>query len=140
MAKSTSLMFPQNVNNQSVTILPADTTTPKVCFTAHATNDSNVKSMIATSNDTAAMNIAIYICRSAVDYLLACINVPTLSGTNGTAPAIDLLNAAGMPALPLDPVGKRYIPMEAGDTLKVGVLVAVTTAKTVTVNVLGEDF
>lgn len=139
MSKQASLFLPLAANNQSVTLLPADTTTPKVCFTAAAT-DSDVKAIIATSNDTAAINLQLWICRGGVDYLLGTINVPIGAGNSSGVPAIDLLNAVNIAGLPLDYIGKRYIPMKTGDTLKVGCLVTITTAKTCYVSVLGQDY
>jgi hypothetical protein len=139
MAKSTSLMLTQNANNGNVKLTITDTTVPALVFTA-GPNDSLIKSLVAVSDDTAAVNLQVYIVRSAVNYLLGTINIPTLSGTNGTAVAIDLLNASGMAGLPLDPVGKRYIELKTGETLKVGCLATMTTAKTCTVSALGEDF
>lgn len=139
MAKGTSLFLPKNVNNLSMTLTISDTTTPKLVFTA-GSDDSDVKALIASTNDTAAVNLQVYLTRSAVNYLLGTINVPIASGTNGTAPAVDLLNASGMAGLPLDAVGKRYIPMKTGDTLLVGCLATMTTAKTTWVSALGQDY
>jgi hypothetical protein len=51
MAKSTSLFLPKNANNQSITLTSADTSVAKLCFTAGA-DDSNVKAILATTNDT----------------------------------------------------------------------------------------
>lgn len=139
MAKSTALPLPQNANNQSVTFTNADTNAAKLAFTA-GSNDSNIKGLIACTDDTAAINLRIYITRSSVDYLLGTIRIPTLSGTDGAAPGIDLLNASGMAGLPLDSVGKRIIPMKTGDTLRLACLATMTAAKTLWVSVLGEDY
>lgn len=139
MSKSTSLMLPQNANTQSITLLPGDTTVAKLCFTA-GSNDSDVKAIIATSNDTAAINLQIWITRSAVDYLLGIVNVPITAGAAANIPGVDLLSALNMAGLPLDAVGKRYIPMKTGDTLKVGCLATMTTAKTCYVSVFGQDY
>jgi hypothetical protein len=139
MAKSTSLFLPKNANNQSITLTSADTSVAKFCFTAGA-DDSNVKAILATTNDTATINLAIYLTRGAVDYLIGTVNVPVASGTNGSAGTVDLLSASAFPGLPLDNVGKRYIPMKTGDTLKIGAIATMTAAKTCWVSVLGEDY
>jgi hypothetical protein len=139
MAKTASLFLPVAANNQSVTLTNADTTVQKLCFTAGG-NDSNVKAIIATTDDTAAINLKLYLTRGGTDYLIGTINVPLASGTNGSAPTIDLLSASAFPGLPLDNVGKRYLPMKTGDTLKIGCLVTMTAAKTCWVSVLGEDY
>jgi hypothetical protein len=110
-----------------------------LCFTAGA-DDSNVKAILATTNDTTTINLAIYLTRGAVDYLIGTVNVPVASGTNGSAGTVDLLSASAFPGLPLDNVGKRYIPMKTGDTLKIGAIATMTAAKTCWVSVLGEDY
>jgi hypothetical protein len=139
MAKTTSLFLPVGANNQSVTLTNADTTVAKTCFTA-GSNDSNVKGIMACSDDTAAINLKVYIARGGTDYLIGTVNIPTLSGTNGIAPAVDVLNAVALPGSPLDSVGKRYLPLKTGDTLKVGCVATMTSGKTCTVSVLGEDY
>jgi hypothetical protein len=101
MAKSTSLFLPKNANNQSITLTSADTSVAKLCFTAGA-DDSNVKAILATTNDTATINLAIYLTRGAVDYLIGTVNVPVASGTNGSAGTVDLLSASAFPGLPLE--------------------------------------
>lgn len=139
MAKTTSLYLPVGANNQSVTFTSADTTATKLAFTA-ASNDSNVKAIIACTDDTAAVNLKVFLTRGGVDYLLGTIRIATLSGTDGAAPGVDILNASGMSGLPLDSVGKRYIPMKTGDTLRLSCLATMTAAKTLWVSVLGEDY
>jgi hypothetical protein len=139
MAKSTALYLPKGTNNQSVTLTSADTTVAKLCFTAGA-DDSDVKAIIATSDDTAAINLKVYITRGGTDYLIGTVNIPIAAGTNGSTPATDILNSTAFSGLPLDSVGKRYIPLKNGDTLKVGALVTMTAAKTCTVSVLGQDY
>jgi len=122
-----------------VTLTSADTTVAKLCFTAGA-DDSDVKAIIATSDDTAAINLKIYITRGGTDYLIGTVNIPIAAGTNGTTPAVDVLNSTAFAGLPLDSVGKRYIPMKTGDTLKIGALATMTAAKTCTVSVFGQDY
>jgi hypothetical protein len=139
MAKSTSLFLPKDIHNQSVVMTSADTTTPKLCFTAGA-DDSDVKAIMVTSNDTAAVNLLLYVTRGGTDYLIGTANIPIASGTNGVAPGIDLLSASVMAGLPLDNVGKRYLPLKTGDTLKVGCLVTMTAAKSCWVSVFGQDY
>lgn len=142
MAKQTSLFLPTGHNNLSITLTSADTTVAKLCFTA-GSNDSDVKAIIVTSNDTVAVNLKVYITRSAVDYLLGTVPIPTLSGTDGATAAVDLLDlnsTTSILGLPLDNVGKPYIPMKTGDTLKIGCLATMTAAKTCTASVFGEDY
>src|SRR5258708_5947866 len=105
MAKQVSLFLPSVANNQSVTLTSADTTVPKLCFTA-GTNDSDVKSIIATTTDSAAVNLTLWVTRSAVDYLLGTANIPITAGDTGAIASVDILAAALIPGLPLDSVNK----------------------------------
>lgn len=145
MPKSTSLNLPQNANNQSIALTSADTTTPKLAFTAGA-NDSDVKAIIAASNDTAAVNLQLFIVRGAVNYLLGTIGIPAGAGNDGVGASIDMLarDTGFIPApilgLPLDNVGKPYIPLKSGDTLKIGCVATMTAAKTCYVSFFGEDY
>lgn len=139
MAKQASLFLPAGANNQSVTITSADTTVAKLLFTAGA-NDSDVKSIIVTSNDTAAINLALYVTRSAVDYLLGTINIPISAGTTGSVVSVDLINTTSIPGLALDSAAKAYLPLKTGDTLKVGPIVTMTAGKTCYVSAFGQDY
>lgn len=140
MAKQASLFLPVGTNTFSVIILPGTTTVSQLAFTANVTNGSDVKAILVTSTDTSARDLQLFITRSSVDYSIGTVTIPITAGTVGTTPAIDLLNSTGMAGLPLDSVGKRYIPMAAGDTLRVAPTTTITTAKQIVVSVLGQDY
>jgi hypothetical protein len=139
MAKTTSLYLPKGANTASVTFTSADTTALKTLFTAGA-DDSDLKSVIAVTDDTAAINLKVYVTRGGTDYLIATVNIPIASGTNGTTPAVDVLNAISFPGLPMDSVQKRYLPLKTGDVVKVACLATMTAAKTLTVSAFGQDY
>lgn len=142
MAKSTNLYLSQNINNQSIKLTDADTTVTKLAFTAEATNGSHIIAGIATSDDTATVNLKIYIVRSAVEYLLGVVPVLPGAGIDGSTTTCDLFQVGGTPiilGLPLSNVGLFYLPLKAGDTIKIGCLATMTAAKTCTVNLFGED-
>lgn len=132
-------MLPQNVNNSAASFASGDTTTLKTVFTA-GSNDSDLLGLLATSNDTSAINLQIWLRTTATDYLIGTVNIPVAAGSNGTANAIDLLNTAALPGLPVNAVGKRYIPLKNGDSIKVGCLVTMTAAKTLYVVSIGQDY
>jgi hypothetical protein len=69
-------------------------------------------------------------------YLVGTINVPTLSGTDGTNASVDLLDATMLPWLDAD--GEFFIP--TGYKLQVGPLAAVTAAKTLTIVCLAGNY
>lgn len=139
MAKQTSLFLPVGANNNSVTIVNADGTSLKTLFTAGA-NDSDVKSIVATSSDTVQRNLSVYVTRGGTDYLLGTVPIYALSGTDGAATTIDVFTNAFLTGLLIDNVGKYYMSLKSGDVLKVGVIVAVTAAKTITVSAFGQDY
>jgi|ERR1022692_1354913 hypothetical protein len=139
MAKINSLPLVQNLNNANATFVNADSTTLKTVFTAGA-NDTHLKGILVSSTDTSAVKLQFWLRTGGVDSLIGTVNIPALSGTDGATNAIDALNSVAMPGLPGDAVGKRYIGMKNGDTLKIGPVAAVTSGKTLYVTFLGEDF
>lgn len=141
MAKTNTVPFTQTLKHGSNTIVAADTTAAKTVFTA-GSEGSVVKALQAVSDDTSARVLNVYVNTGAGDLYLGSVNVPTLSGTNGlsTAPAVDLLSGTLMPGLPYDANGKRVLPLPAGALLKVSSQTTVTSAKTVTVTALAEDY
>lgn len=139
MAKQSALFLPVAANNQSVKLTSADTTVAVTCFTA-GSEGSDVKAILVVSDDTAAINLKLYVTRGGTDYLIATVNIPLASGTNGSALGIDLLALTAIPGLPVDSMGKPYLPLKSGDTLKVGCLATMTAAKTCTASVFGQDY
>lgn len=139
MAKQISLFLPKGVNNSSVTIVNADGTATKTLFTAGA-DDSDVDSIIVTSNDTAARILVLYVTRSAVDYILGSVTIQAGAGTDGFNFTFDFINFINIPGLPMNNVGKQYLRLKTGDTLKVAVTTAVTAAKTIYVSAFGQDY
>jgi hypothetical protein len=139
MAKSTNLNVTQNIKTPGASFVNADGTGNKTLVTAGA-NDSVVKSIMATSNDTATVNLKIVVNDGVTDRIIGAVAVPASSGTNGTVAAVDLLQSALLPGLPLDQNGKRVLPLQGTYTLKVAPLVAVTAAKQVDVVAVVEDY
>ena len=139
MAKSQLLNFTQNIKLTATTIVNSDSTNKKTLFTAGA-NDSIVKSLHAVSDDSAAKVVQIYVNDGSVDNYIGAVNVPINSGTTGAIAAIDLLNGTLFPNLPYDANGKRVLPLPAGYVLKVSVVAAVTSAKTISITCMAEDY
>ena len=116
----------------------ADGTTKKTIHTAGATG-SKVVTVVATSTDTVARTAQVWLTRSAVSYLLGSVVIATLAGTDGATATAGLLPASLLP-LPTDNDGQRYLFMVSGDTLQVGMTVAVTAAKEIDVLCIAADF
>lgn len=139
MAKQTNLYITAEINNPCLIIENADGTAYQTLYTASA-EDAVVKSLMATSDDTAAMSITLAINDGVADHIIGTVNVPIAAGTNGSTAAVDLLSASMMPGLPVDQYGKRILPLKNGDILKAKVLVAVTAAKVVAVTGVVEEY
>ena len=139
MAKQTSLYLTKGIVNAAVTVAAADTTSWKTVYTA-ASDDAIVKGLLCASDDTAAVNLRVGLSIGGTVYQIGCVNIPAASGTDGTANAVDVLNALAMPGLPLDRDWKRILPLQGGVILKVAAKATVTSAKTVTVTALVEEY
>lgn len=140
MVASTSPIFVEAPKVGAVTFVNADGTTLKTLLTA-GVDGSKVFSIAAVSDDTAAVNMKIFIRQGSIDYWVGTVRIPTLSGTDGATDAVDLLNKTELPWLDSD--GEFALPPNnsgADGIVKVAPLVAVTAAKTVTLVALYGDY
>lgn len=101
---------------------------------------TKVTALIATSTDTSDRVAQVWLTRAAVSYLIASTNVPTLSGTNGSAASVNLLGSTLLPGLPVDNDGQRYLFLVSGDTLQVSFTTSITAAKEIDVVCISGDF
>lgn len=100
-----------------------------------------VMSLTAVTDDTVTINVFVWILRSSTVIPLGLVNVPLSSGnTNAARFNVDFLDGVNIVGLPIDNTGKRYIPLLAGDVLRVGALANLTSAKTVWVHASGNDY
>jgi hypothetical protein len=130
-------VFPSAYARIAKTILPADTTAyVDVYDNSAASTPVRVCAMNICSDDTSAVNIAFARYDGAAAYLIGTVNVPTLSGTNGSAARINALTTVGSMA----PDGINVIVIPAGGKLQAKSLVTVTSAKTVTITGWVEQF
>jgi len=120
-------IYPGTIKNAALDIEPADTTTLQTLVTAGA-NGSRINSISVISDDTSDVVLAIYYNDLTTDFLLGSVNIPTLSGTDGSAPAVSLLNSTDLPFLGED----LALYLEGSDIIKIAALTTVTTAKKIT--------
>jgi hypothetical protein len=139
MAKQTDLYLTAAFAAAGATVTSANTTAWVSVYTAPA-DDAVIKGLSCVSNDTAAVNLRIGLDIGGTVYQIATVNIPIASGTNGSANAIDLLNASALPFLPVDRNGKRILPLPGGAILKVAALATMTSGKTLTVVALPETY
>jgi hypothetical protein len=113
-----------------VQILNADASNLKTVVSAGASG-SKVCSLSAASDDTSQRLLQVYITRSGTSYLVVETAVPAASGSDGSTPAVNLINSTILPGLPVDNDGVRYLFLQSGDTLQVKSTTTVTSGKIV---------
>jgi hypothetical protein len=118
-------------------IVNADASNQKTLYTAAAA--AKLVGLMACSDDTSARVLQVSILRSAVNYLIGSLSVPTLSGTDGVTAAVDLMGAL-MPGLPLDNDGQHYLLLQSGDVLQVKSTTTVTAGKIVHLSAVAAEF
>jgi len=137
-----------NVPNGGVALIAASSNTVTLgsntngatAYTA-GTAGGRVMSLTAVTDDTVTVNVFVWILRGATVIPIALVNVPLSSGnTNAARFNVDFLDGVNIVGLPLDNTGKRYIPLLAGDVLRVGALANLTAAKTCWVSGHGNDY
>lgn len=124
------------VKNAKVQIVNADASGLKTVATGGA-NGSKVMGLVLTSDDTSARVIQVGITIGATFYLLGSVTVPIGAGTGAV---ISVNGFAGIPNLPMDNDGNKFIYLESGNKLEIKSETTVTAAKTVHANATQEDF
>ena len=97
------------------------------------TDGAIVQSITVTSDDTNAVDLQVFINDGTTSHLVGTVNIPTLAGTDGIEPNVNLLQSIN--GLQED----GSLILEASFTLRVAALVTVTAAKTVTLVSQGGD-
>ena len=130
MAASTSPIFEAAVRVLGIQLAIGDTTTPKSFGTIGA-NGSRIDSIMCSTNDTAAVNLAFYLNDGSTDHYIGVVAVPIGSGytTVARVEAMSILS----PSL-------GYLVVPSGYTLKAGCVATMTTAKTTDVVAMGGDY
>jgi hypothetical protein len=138
MSLSNLPFFPQSINTVEQTIVNSDGQTVKTILTA-GTNGSKVSMLQATSTDTTARDVILYITISATNYQLGQISLPITAGAVNSTPTVNLLNSSQL-QLPVDANGNPFIYLGNGASLSVNAPVTITSAKTVTLLATREDY
>lgn len=126
-------VFPQTLVNSVVSITNATGAgiANVVTIRVGSTNGDKIESIAVTSTDTSARVLTLVATISATNYQLGSVNIPITAGTDAAATgAVSLLDQPTMlPWVKSDQVGRKYIYVANGTTLKVYTQVAVTAAK-----------
>jgi len=118
------------------------TTNAVTVYTA-GSNGGRIESLVANSDDTAAVNVFVFLVDGSSNvYPLGIVNVPLSSGNSGTVQGVDMLDGTGvrLNGMLIDANGKRYISIPASWTLRVSVLANMTAAKKCHVTAQGFDY
>jgi hypothetical protein len=118
------------------------TTNAVTVYTA-GSNGGRIESLVANSDDTAAVNLFVFLVDGSSNvYPLGICNVPANSGNLGTVINVDLLDGTGvrLNGMLVDNTGKRYISIPASWTLRISALANMTAAKKCHVTAQGFDF
>lgn len=133
MAANTSPIFGLTAKLAEVDIINADGTTKNTIYTA-GTDGGVIKHINVVSDDTATVEMQVFVNDGTTSYLIGTVDITTLAGTDGSEPAVDLCDANLIPLL-AEPL---YIP--SGYTIEVAPKAAVTSTKTVWVVGVGVDY
>jgi hypothetical protein len=109
--------------------LGADTN-GKTIYTAGSAG-GRVISLMASTNDTATINVYLYILRNSGTTVvpIGLVNIPSSSGnTNAARFPVDFLNGTNLPGLPIDNTGRQYIPLLASDVLRASTIANLTAS------------
>ena len=99
-----------------------------------------LKSLTATSDDSAAVNLKVVINDGSTDFLLGTVRIAATSGTDGAAATVDILGSSLLPGLPRDLNNRTILPLKNGHILKVGALATMTSAKTCNLLAVVEEY
>ena len=118
------------------------TTTNAVTVVTAGANGSRVYSLIASTTDTAAVNLYIQIVDTGGTVVrpIGQVNVPLRSGDTASTLMVDCLDPIIVKGLPVDNTGKRYIELGATETLRVSTVANMTAAKNCYVSAQYADY
>jgi len=129
MAAGTSPIFEAAVRVLGIQLTITDTTVAKTIGSI-GTNGTRIDSIMCSTNDTTAVNLAFYI-NDGSDHYIGVVNVPIGSGYT-TVARVEAIST-------LAPI-LGYLTIPTGMTLKVGCVATMTTAKTTDVVAQGGDY
>lgn len=131
MAANVDPIFGAVVHSGGAQFVNADGTTKKTLFTA-GTNGSRIDSISACSNDSAAVEMGVYLNDGTTDHYLGNIHLAVGAGYT-TVAKVDGITALMPTALP-------YLDLPTGWSIKVAPAGTVTAAKVVDIVGIGRDY
>ena len=131
---ATSPRFTKTIQVVPIVVL-TDTTLTSVLATS--ATDRRITQITATSDDTSAQTLNLYINDGTTDMLVGAVSIPAASGQAAATPAIDIMSALPAVFKELDPMGLPISNIAAGVSLKAKA-VAITGGKKIYVRVKAE--
>ena len=135
MAANQFPIFQKNPSSGCQTIAAADTTTQKTLITAGA-EGALVNNISVTSDDTSAIIVVLTLNDGSTDCQIGEVTIPIGAGTDGSTPAVNLLDGAALPFLQPD----GSLPLGANAVLKANAKATLTAGKTSYFVTYGGDY
>lgn len=104
-----------------------------------ANGPTTVRAIAVTSTDSATRVIRLYHFDGTNERSLGAVDIPIDAGVDGTEPGVDLLNEVDSPWVEVDERGNNVVVLGGGESLRVGVTMALTAGKFVYVTAFGGD-
>jgi hypothetical protein len=132
--------LPRFANGIRTGVVDVDTAATLVTVCTGGSDGSVIESLGCVSDDTSAQNLEIWIVDdSANEFLIGTIEIPITAGTDGTTPAVNVLNTTDMPFLTKNAHGMPILNLEKDYILKVAAT-ALTALKQFTVYCAIRDY
>jgi len=135
MATNTNPIFLRTIVSPAIQIIDADASAQKTVFSA-GVDGGAITNLTATSSDSVDVIIIVSLNDSVQTNIIGEVNVPAGSGTDGTLPAINLLDSTKITLLQND----GSVLLGSGAALEVNAKTTVTAATTIFVTALGGSF
>lgn len=136
MATNKNPIFVNTINSTTVSFVDADGTSEKTIFTPAGSDGGNLMQINVTSTDTSAVVMQVNVNDGTTSRLIGSVNVPTLAGTDGIVPSVNLLDSDFIAGLQAD----GSLPVKNGHSVTVNPVGAVTATFTVDVVPNGGDY
>jgi hypothetical protein len=140
MAMATDPVFVQLPKIGPAAFTNADAANAKKTTITAGGNGAKLFALSATSTDTVARIMQVWLTRGTLTYLLTAVSIPALSGSDGVTPNVDLLNNTQWPGLPYDGNAQGFVLLQGGDTIQVSLTTQVTAAKEVDAVAISADY
>ena len=135
MAANQVPIFQKNPTTVCQEVLAADTTSQKTLYTAGA-EGALIDNVSVTSDDTAAAILVVTVNDGSSDCQIGEVTIPIGAGTDGSTPAVNLLDPISMPFFQ----SNGSLPIGASAVLKVNAKATLTAGKTIKLVAFGGDY